>query len=61
MTATENITATHLRDPFHTPIIEMRRAQTELVNAQLSMHTESMAIQTQFQERLVTPHEAEHL
>ena len=57
MTATENVTATHFRDLFHTPIIEMRQAQAELVNAQLRMHTESMAIQTQLQlqlERLAT-------
>ena len=43
MTAPENVTATHLRDLFYTSIIEMRQAQSELVTAQLRMHTESMA------------------
>ena len=61
MTAPENVTATHLRDLFHTPIIEMRQAQSELVTAQLRMHTESMSIQTQLLERLATPHEADPL
>ena len=47
MTAPENLTAAHLRDLFHTPIVEMRQAQSELVTAQLHMHTDSMTIQTQ--------------
>ena len=61
MTAPDNVPATHLRDLFHTPIIEMRHAQSELVTAQLRMHTENMAIQTRLLERLATPHEADHL
>ena len=61
MTAHENVTATHLRDLFHTPIIEMRPAQTELVNTQLRMHSENMAIQTQLLQRLAMPHEADPL
>ena len=61
MTAHKNVTATDLRDLFHTPIIEMRQAQLELVTAQLRMHTESITIQTHLLERLATPHEADPL
>ena len=39
----------------------MRQAQSELVTAQLRMHTESMAIQTQLLERLATPQEPDPL
>ena len=55
MTATENVTATHLRDLFHTQIFTMRQAKSE------RMHTESMAIQTQLLERLATPHKTHPL
>ena len=61
MNTPENVIATHLRDLFHAQISEMRQAQSELVTAQLRMHTESMAIQTQLPEWLATPHEADPL
>ena len=61
MTAREYVKTTHCRDLFHARIIQMRQAQSELVTAQLRMHTENMAIQTRLLERLATPHEADHL
>ena len=42
------------QDLFHTPKIEMRKAQSELVTALLRMHTERIVIEAELLERLST-------
>ena len=61
MTEPVTVAAAALRDLFARPICEMRDSQAELIKAQMLMHQESLVIQTQLQERLATPHEADTL
>ena len=61
MTAPVTIATAALRDLFARPICELRDSQAELIKAQMQMHQESLAIQTQLLDRLATQHEADPL
>ena len=61
MTEPVTIASAALRDLFARPICKMRYSQAELIKAQMQMHQEKLAIQTQLLERLATPHEADPL
>ena len=61
MTEPVTVAAASLRDLFASHIVEMRDSQAELIRAQMQMHQESLAIQTQLLERLAKPNEADPL
>ena len=61
MTESVTVATAALRDLFARSMCEMCDSQAGLIIAQMQMQQETLSIQTQLLEMLVTPHEADPL